>query len=314
MIVELDGQENLRKGVYVILVIGEILFDVFPEYRRLGGAPFNFAYHLKNFGFDVRFISRIGIDDTGKEILHKLELGRFNLDDVQIDDEHATGTVNVQLDKGGAPQFDIIPDVAYDYIEFIPDDHLDLINAAQMIYFGSLVQRTTAGFKNLQAFISNNTSQTDNFYDINLRPGCYSKAIIKNSLLNTDILKLNTDELEKLKQMLSYRASNDDFVRHLMETFSIHTISLTEGEAGSELFTNLGRYISEPAEAITVVDSVGAGDAYAAMFAAGLLAKWHPEELLERASLFASRICEIKGAIPDSASFYQPFKALFGDG
>lgn len=298
----------------MILVIGEILFDVFPDYRRLGGAPFNFAYHLKNFGFDVRFISRIGIDDTGKEILHKLELARFNLDDIQIDDERATGSVNVQLDKAGGHQFDIIPDVAYDYIEFVPEYHLDLIKSARMIYFGSLVQRTRAGFKNLQAFISDNTSQTDNFYDINLRPGCFSKAIIEKSLLKTDILKLNTSELKKLKQMLSLPASNEDLVHHLMQTHSIRTVSLTKGEAGSELFTNLGCFNSKPAEAITVVDSVGAGDAYAAMLAAGLLAKWRPEELLERASLFASRICEIKGAIPDSASFYQPFKALFGDG
>jgi len=297
----------------VILVIGEILFDVFPNYRRLGGAPFNFAYHLKNFGFDVRFISRIGTDDTGKEILHKLELARFNLGDIQVDDDHPTGSVNVQLDKSGAPQFDIIPDVAYDYIDFMPEYHSKLIDAAKMIYFGSLVQRTKAGCKNLQAFISRNASETLNFYDINLRPSCYNKAIIKKSLLKTDILKLNTGELGKLKQTLSLKVSDDDLVYHLMETHSIPMVSLTKGESGSELFTNHGCFSSEPAEAIKVVDSVGAGDAYAAMLAAGRLEKWRPEEILDRASLFASRICEIKGAIPDSASFYEPFKALFVD-
>jgi len=297
----------------VILVIGEILFDVFPNYRRLGGAPFNFAYHLKNFGIDVRFISRIGIDDAGKEILHKLELARFNLDDIQVDDDHPTGSVDVQLDKGGAPQFHIIPDVAYDYIEFIPGYHANLINEARIIYFGSLVQRSEAGYENVQAFISRNSSKILNFYDINLRPGCYNKAIIKKSLLKTDILKLNTSELGKLKQMRSLKMNNEKFVYHLMETHSIRTVSLTKGESGSELFTNRGNLSSEPAEAIKVVDSVGAGDAYAAMLVAGLLQQWRPEEILDRASLFASRICEIKGAIPDSASFYEPFKALFGD-
>ena len=297
----------------MILVIGEILFDVFPNYRRLGGAPFNFAYHLKNFGFEVRFISRIGIDDAGKEILHKLELARFNLDDIQVDDDHPTGSVDVQLDKGGAPQFHIIPDVAYDYIEFIPGYHANLINEARIIYFGSLVQRSEAGYENVQAFISRNSSKILNFYDINLRPGCYNKAIIKKSLLKTDILKLNTSELGKLKQMRSLKMNNEKFVYHLMETHSIRTVSLTKGESGSELFTNRGNFSSEPAEAIKVVDSVGAGDAYAAMLVAGLLQQWRPEEILDRASLFASRICEIKGAIPDSASFYEPFKALFGD-
>jgi len=295
----------------VILVIGEILFDVFPNYRRLGGAPFNFAYHLKNFGFNVRFISRIGMDDAGKEILHKLELAGFNLDDLQIDADHPTGSVNVQLDESGAPRFDILSNVSYDFIDFIPEYHSKIIDAAQMIYFGSLIQRTKAGCKSLQAFISRNASETLNFYDINLRPGCYNTAIIKKSLLKTDILKLDTGELQKLKQMLSLKVSNDDFIRHLLETHSITTVSLTKGESGSELFTNQGRFNSEPADPIKVVDSVGAGDAYAAMLAAGLLEKWRPEKILERASLFASRVCEIKGAIPDSVSFYQPFRSLF---
>jgi fructokinase len=295
----------------VILVIGEILFDEFPNYRRLGGAPFNFAYHLKNFGFNVRFISRIGMDDGGKEILHKLELARFDPDDIQVDDVHPTGSVNIQLDRSGAPQFDIISDVAYDYIKFIPQYHSDLIEDARLIYFGSLVQRSEAGCENLQAFISHNSSETLNFYDINLRPGCYNNAIIEKSLLKTDILKLNTNELGKLKQMLSLKRNNDEFVQHLMEAHSISTISLTKGELGSELFTNQGCFSSDPAEVIRIVDSVGAGDAYAAILAAGILINWQPEEILERASLFASRICEIKGAIPDSASFYEPFKSLF---
>jgi len=297
----------------VILVIGEILFDVFPNYRILGGAPFNFAYHLKNFGYNVRFISRIGMDDAGREILHSLELARFNLDDIQVDDDNATGSVNVRLDKSGAPKFDIISNVAYDYIEFIPEYHSNLISGAQIIYFGSLVQRSKAGCENLQPFISHRASETLNFYDINLRPGCYNNTIIEKSLIKSDILKLNTGELGKLKQILSLKLSNDDLVYHLMETQSISTVSLTKGESGSELFTNQGCFNSEPAEAIKVVDSVGAGDAYAAMLAAGLLEKWRPEEILERASLFASRVCEIKGAISDSASFYEPFKALFVD-
>ena len=296
----------------MVLVIGEILFDVFPDYRRLGGAPFNFAYHLKNFGFNVRFISRIGMDDAGKEILHRLELAGFNLDDMQIDDVHPTGSVNVKLDKSGGPQFDIISEVAYDYIEFIPEYHANLIDKARIIYFGSLVQRSEAGCENLQAFISRNSSKKLNFYDINLRPGCYSNDIIEKSLLRTDILKLNTGELEKLMQMQSLKMEKGKFVHYLMETHSIRTVSLTKGELGSELFTNHGSFSSDSADVIKVVDSVGAGDAYAAMLAAGMLKNWPPQEILERAALFASRICEIKGAIPESSSFYEPFKPLFG--
>ena len=274
----------------VILVIGEILFDVFPEYKRLGGAPFNFAFHLKNFGFNVRFISRIGMDDAGKEILHKLELARFNLDDIQVDNDHQTGSVNIRLDKHGAPEFDIVPEVAYDYIEFIPRYHLDLINEARMIYFGSLVQRSETGHKNLQAFISRALSDTLKFCDINLRPGCYSDDVIEKSLLKTDILKLNTDELEKLAKTMSFKKNKDKAVHYLMKTYSICKLSLTKGAMGSELFTNHGSFNADPAPAIRIVDSVGAGDAYAAMLAAGLLKNWQPKKILERASMLASRI------------------------
>ena len=296
----------------MIIVIGEILFDVFPNYRRLGGAPINFAYHLNHLGFDVRFISRIGIDDAGKEILHQLELDRFYLDDIQIDKVHPTGRVNVQLDKSGEPQFDIIADVAYDFIEFIPEYHLGLIEGARLIYFGSLIQRSAAGYENLQKFIAVKASESINLYDINLRPGCYNDAIIGKSLLKTDILKLNSAELVELKQMLSLKMNNEEFVHHLMETHAVSTVALTKGKLGSEVFTDKGRFSSKPADAIRIVDPVGAGDAYAAMLAAGILKKWPPEKILEQASLFAARICEIKGAIPDSALFYEPFKSLFG--
>jgi fructokinase len=297
----------------MVLVIGEILFDEFPDYRRLGGAPFNFAYHLKNFGFNVRFISRIGMDDAGKEVLHRLEMAGFNLDDIQIDDVHPTGSVKVKLDKSGGHQFDIISEVAYDYIEFIPEYHANLIDESRIIYFGSLVQRTEAGCENLQAFISLNSSKRLNFYDINLRPGCYNDDIIEKSLSKTDILKLSTGELEKLMQMRSLKMEIKQFVHYLMETHSVQTVSLTKGEQGSDLFTNQGSFSADSADIIKVVDSVGAGDAYAAMLAAGILKNWQPQVILERAALFASRICEIKGAIPESSSFYEPFKPLFGN-
>jgi fructokinase len=296
----------------VILVIGEILFDAFPNYKRLGGAPFNFAHHLKNFDFDVRFISRIGMDDAGKEILHQLELSGFDPGDIQLDNTHATGRVNVELDKDGAPQFDIISDVAYDYIEFMPKYHLELIHDARLIYFGSLVQRSKSGYENIQAFISAGASEALVFYDINLRPGCYNKAIIEKSLLKADILKLNMEELGKLGQILSIKKNNAAFIRYLSDKYGLSTVSLTKGDQGSELFTKNGNFSTEALKAIEVVDAVGAGDAYAAMLAAGILKNWQPEAILERASLFSSRICGIKGAIPGSAFFYQPFKPLFG--
>jgi fructokinase len=298
----------------VILVIGEILFDVFPNYKRLGGAPFNFAYHLKNLDFDVRFISRVGKDAAGNEILQTLEQCDFDLGDIQLDDVHPTGTVNVQLDENGVPKFDIIPDVAYDYIEFIPEIHAELLSESAMIYFGSLVQRSKVGYKSLQDMIARKSPATLGFYDINLRPDCYNGILIKDSLLHTTILKLNAEELDKLKQLMFFTENHDAFIHHLMETYSINIVSLTKGEMGSELYTLEDHFSADTVEEIKVVDSVGAGDAYAAMLSAGILRDWPPEEILQRASMFAARICKIKGAVPDSPSFYEPFKPLVGKG
>ena len=297
----------------MILVVGEILFDVFPNYKRLGGAPFNFAYHLKNFGFDVRFISRIGTDAAGNEILQKLEQYHFDLSDIQFDDVHPTGKVNVRLNENGVPQFDIIPDVAYDHIEFLSEIHSEMLCRAQLIYFGSLVQRSNAGYKNIQDMIGCKPSTTLGFYDINLRPNCYNDALIKKSLLNTDILKLSDEELDSLKQLMSFDQNHHSFIQYLIETYSLAMVSLTKGEKGSELYTHEGYFSTDTEEGIKVVDSVGAGDAYAAMLAAGILKDWPPREALQRATMFAARICEIKGAIPDSSSFYEPFKPLFGN-
>jgi len=297
----------------VILVVGEILFDVFPNYKRLGGAPFNFAYHLKNFGFDVRFISRIGTDAAGNEILQKLEQYHFDLSDIQFDDVHPTGKVNVRLNENGVPQFDIIPDVAYDHIEFLPEIHSEMLCRAQLIYFGSLVQRSNAGYKNIQNMMGRKPSTTLGFYDINLRPNCYNDFLIKKSLLKTDILKLSGEELDLLKQLMSFDQNHHTFIQYLIETYSLDMVSLTKGDKGSELYTHEGYFSTDKVAGINVVDSVGAGDAYAAMLAAGILKDWPPAEAIQRASMFAACICEIRGAIPDSSSFYEPFKPLFGN-
>ena len=152
------------------------------------------------------------------------------------------------------------------------------------------------------------------FYDINLRPGCYNDALIKKSLLKTNILKLNTEELAKLNQLMDFKGNPSAFIYHMMNAYSLEIVSLTKGESGSVLFTKKGFFSRDTVNGINVVDTVGAGDAYAAMLAAGLLKQWQPETILHRASMFASRMCEIKGAIPDSPSFYESFKSLFRNG
>jgi fructokinase len=293
-----------------VLVIGEILFDVFPTYTRMGGAPFNFAYHLSQCGFPVHFISRIGDDAYGHEILDTLESRGFNTTYIQRDARYPTGTVQVHLDDKGIPEFNIVADVAYDRIDFDPDVHQALLDQTRLIYFGTLVQRSPHGFDSLQHFFDRRQPNTIRFYDINLRPNCFSKSVLATSLDHCDVLKLNVDELRVYKEMFALNPSetDEDVRRHLMDTFGIGTLALTDGEHGSTVYANGQSHPSSPQTVLNLVDTVGAGDGFAAMMAAGLLLDWPLELIHSRAAEFAARICSIKGAIPESADFYDIYR------
>jgi fructokinase len=289
----------------MILAIGEILFDIFPEYKRIGGAPFNFAFHLKHLGLPTRFITRIGNDADGKEILKELKQFGFITDDIQVDDKHNTGKVIVKLDTKGVPEFNILPDVAYDHIAFDPSIASLLDKNTQLLYFGSLIQRSEWGFKTLQKILSHRHQNTKCLYDVNLRPKCFTKAIIMESLKQSDVLKLNDEELETIRQMFGVEKKSGEFIEFLMIKFDIEMISLTKGEKGSCLYIKNEEYCIKPNRTRKIVDTVGAGDAYTAILAFGYLNKWHPERMLTVATDFASRICENEGAIPSSKSVYE---------
>jgi len=292
----------------MILSIGEILYDVFPDRRRLGGAPFNVAFHLMRLGFPVRFVSSVGADDAGRGILRYLEDAGFNAEDIAIDPDHETGWVRVRLDDKGSPSFHIIPDVAYDTIT--GDAHLTAMveNAPELIYFGSLIQRTDAGFRNLHDILDRRRSGTRLFYDMNLREGCRRANIIEASLSRVDILKLSDEELDTSARLLGIPGRGDALAHTLMNRFDIPVMALTRGAAGSTLFMDGRRYEAAPASDIRVVDTVGAGDAYAAMLAAGILDGKPPDTIISEAARFSGRICTIGGAIPGDRRFYDEFR------
>ena len=148
------GTRQALHGGSVILSIGEILFDVFPQYRRIGGAPFNFAYHLRGLGFPVRFVSRVGKDEAGQEILSFIAGAGFTGSDIQIDADRATGTVEVELDDEGVPRFTILENVAYDSIAFDDTVKAALNAGPAMICFGSLIQRTRQGFSTIRRVLA----------------------------------------------------------------------------------------------------------------------------------------------------------------
>ncbi|MBS3758626.1 MAG: carbohydrate kinase [Desulfobacterales bacterium] len=298
----------------MIFVIGELLVDIFPDYKRIGGAPFNFAYHLKNFGMPVRFLSRIGQDAYGEEILSMLERNQFNASDIQKDPHHPSGQVHVSFDGAGNPEFDIMSDAAFDHIEFEP--YHSMTTPLDMVYFGTLIQRERDGFSRVQAFLDSLDSNVPCFYDVNLRQGTRQPKVINHSLKKADIVKLNEEELEYIsREIIQAGEETEAAAFSMMARYNIAVLSLTRGHEGSELFLSSHDHFSVSATNVEpIVDTVGAGDAYAAVLALGYLRGWPPEKILSNATMFSASICRIEGAVPENIAFYQHMRNMIEDG
>jgi len=295
----------------MILAAGEILFDHFPGYSRVGGAPFNFACHLAALGFDVRFLTRVGTDDEGARAREMIAAKGIPGDLVQVDDVLPTGAVTVELDGRGNPTFDIRTGVAYDHIA-LTAEAVDAARHASMIYFGTLAQRTDRGAHTVDRLLEAARTGTRLFYDINLRPRCFGDDVIARSLHRCGILKLNIEELRHLMGMHGYDGDEAEFPGFLAGKYSIDTIALTRGDRGSALFTGDGSWEAPMAGDVEVVDTVGAGDAYAAVLAACILAGLDPGTTVRTAARFAAKVCGIPGALPDDDAFYGEVKEVLG--
>lgn len=293
----------------LILSIGEILFDVFPDRKVIGGAPFNFLYHLHQLGFSTAMLSRIGIDPEGGQIRHFLQTRHMNLDFIQTDERYPTGRVQVAMNPDGSHSFQILEEQAYDSIEYpaelFEDDRRDMA----LIYFGTLAQRGERTAQTIRRIIQQKKGQATLFLDLNLRKPFYNRELIETSLVHCDIMKLNDEELGVLKAMdTGLPESDDDCLKALADRYEISCISLTRGERGSWLLTGGRLYKSEALRVKTVIDTVGAGDAYAACLAAAWLRQWPGDMIIQRAQEMAQALCRIPGAIPEDDRFYDAFR------
>ncbi len=289
----------------MISVIGEVLFDMFPDYSRLGGAPLNFAAHCRRFGNGVRFCSRVGSDTEGALVRDALR--GLGLDDalVQTDPDFPTGRVFVKLDAQGVPEFDIARDMAYDMLRL--DDAVSglLRGNCRLLYTGTLVQRSEEAFMQVQKLLSECHAGCEIFYDINLRPGCYTSEIIESTLYRATILKLNDGELDDIRHLCALPAGREEAVAAIRERYNIDRVCLTLGAQGAVLYTPAGRFQAAAHPVRTLKDTVGAGDGFAAVLAVGLLSHWPEEVILRRAARFAALICETEGALPSSTDIYR---------
>jgi fructokinase len=295
-----------------VVLFGEVLADVFPDRSVLGGAPFNVACHLKAFGQHPVLITRLGEDALRDEVMNAMARKELDTLGVQFDKHYPTGQVKVHLEEGGH-RFEILPMQAYDCIH--PGvARLTLLAAhPSLVYFGTLAQRHGVSRQALKTLLR--ATQAAKFLDINLRAPWYEKKTVRHALQFADTVKLNDAELGELAGMFGLRGRDArEQARGLMDQFDLEQLLVTCGDAGAWQMDRDGNQSEAGAKgaAIRLVDTVGAGDGFASVFILGTLCGWPIVKTLERANAFAASICEIRGAVPEQMSFYEPFKEAWG--
>ncbi|MBL1208705.1 carbohydrate kinase [Geminocystis sp. GBBB08] len=283
-----------------IIIFGEVLFDCFPDGNLvLGGAPFNVAWHLQAFGVSPLFISRIGNDAYGKIIKKAMEDWGMNITGLQEDKINPTGMVQVKL-INNEPHYDILENSAYDFIDssLIPN-----LPQHSILYHGTLALRNSTSAKTLEKIKTDISPSI--FIDVNLRSPWWNLNRIKLLLKQASSLKLNQEELSFI---VKEEKNINQAINHLFSTYPFNNIILTKGKAGAILFTrdNITHQIS-PSQNTTVIDTVGAGDAFCSVLILGMVKKWDILTTLIKAQKFASAIVGIQGATTNLKSFYASF-------
>lgn len=290
-----------------VALFGEVLADKFPDRNVLGGAPFNVAHHLQAFRLHPVLITRTGNDELREELLASMSRSEMDTLGVQCDLIHPTGQVIVHLEQG-EHRFEISPDQAYDFIHAGVTHMVALSIQPELVYFGTLAQRHQVSRRALNRLLQ--SVGAPRLLDINLRDPWYSKLTLKRSLASANIVKMNADELATVARQFKLPGDTPTAqAAALLKQFSLERVIVTCGAAGA------WQLCADGTETRTVggapfsglVDTVGAGDGFAAVIILGMLSGWSDELTLERAHRFAAALCGIRGAIPDDPGFYRPF-------
>lgn len=281
----------------IVVGMGEALWDVLPEGKKIGGAPANFAYHVSQFGLPSCVVSAIGDDALGKEIIENFT--SKGLDQLIAEVPYPTGTVQVEIDQTGIPLYDIKENVAWDNIPYT--EHLDaLAKRTKAVCFGSLAQRNVVSRETINHFLDTMPKDDDSLivFDVNLRQGFYNKEILCKSMQNCNILKINDEELTTVSRMFGYPGIDlQDKCWILLGKYNLKMLILTCGINGSYVFTP-GNVSFQPTPKVEVADTVGAGDSFTAAFIASILKGKSVTEAHSIAVKTSAYVCTQKGAMP----------------
>lgn len=279
-----------------VIGIGEALWDMLPEGKKLGGAPANFAYHACQFGLEGMAVSAIGQDSLGEEIVEALEAHHlpYHLDRV----EYPTGTVQVTLDQQGVPQYEIKTDVAWDNIPYTKE-LAALAADCKAVCFGSLAQRNAVSRESIGLFLQAVPEDCLKVFDINLRQEFYNREVLEESFRRCDILKINDEELVVISRMFELPGlSLEEKCRSLIKTYNLQMLILTCGVNGSYVFYEGGMSFLDTPK-VTVADTVGAGDSFTGAFVGSLLNGKTVPEAHETAVKVSAYVCTQSGAMPE---------------
>ncbi len=280
----------------VIVGIGEILWDMLPSGKVIGGAPANFAYHAQELGESSIVVSCVGNDELGREIISSLEKKDMPTEFLYIYKSHPTGVVSARINKEGKPSYLIQEEVAWDYI---PTSTLmrELAFKSAAVCFGTAAQRSQLSRMTIQTFVGLMEQDSIRVFDINLRQNFYSQDVIETSLSLANVLKLNVNELSVVKKLLRLNGDEKKILNELSRKYSLNLIALTRGREGSILFTE-GKTSNHEGHKINVEDTVGAGDAFVAGLVTGMLRGYELDDLHYKANRVASYICSKHGGTP----------------
>lgn len=285
--------------------IGELLWDLLPGGKKMGGAPANFAFHARELGSGATVVSRVGNDDLGRELVARIAQLGLNASAVEIDPSSPTSTVTVELDAG-QPRYVIHENVAWENLSGETAAQ-KAVEEADVICFGSLAQRREPARSAILKLVGKTPPDALRIFDINLRQHYYSRPVIEASLELANTLKVNDSELPILSEMFGLRGEARAQLQELARSYKLNAIAYTRGAHGSLLWRE-GEWSDQPGVPVQVADTVGAGDAFTAAMAAGLLRRWDLDTVNKQANKVAAYVASCAGATP---SLPPDLKTLF---